>query len=278
MFLYKNWEIFCRELNDNRINSVTACSLLNENVNNGEFLVLKHDVENNLSKALVLAEIESKYSHKGTYYIQGYLIHDKKNIEILKKIKSLGHEISYHHDVMDSNMGDISKARLEFIKYKSIFEENGFPILTVCQHGNPIVERNGYTSNRDFFRNNDIRNEFSHISEIMVNYKERIKANYLYISDAGYGWKVIFDPENNDIVDSNDKNIPIKDLRKMVDYIVDNSCMIISTHPHRWHHNKYYASIKNVIFKLIKVIVKSLIKVPHIKKIFERYYFLAKKI
>lgn len=278
MFLYKQWEIFCRELDNNGIHSVTAASLLNKNVNKDEFLVLKHDVETNPSKALRLAEIENRYFHKGSYYVQAYLLHDEKNIEVLKKIKALGHEVSYHHDVMDSNKGDMDKARLEFLKYKKLFEQNGFPISTVCQHGNPVIERKGYTSNRDFFRDNGIQNEFSSVAEIMVNYKDKLKVNYKYISDAGYGWKVIFDPENNDIYDSSDKNIPMKDLQDVITYLKGSRCVIISTHPHRWHSNKYNALIKDFIFKIIKNIAKLLLKIPGMKKVMGKFYFLAKKI
>jgi hypothetical protein len=278
MFLYKQWEIFCRELNNNGIHSVTAASLLNENVNKEEFLVLKHDVETNPSKALRLAEIENRYFHKGSYYVQAYLLHDEKNIEVLKKIRDLGHEVSYHHDVMDSNKGNMEKARLEFLRYKELFEQNGFTISTVCQHGNPVIERQGYTSNRDFFRDNGIQNEFSSVAEIMVNYKDKLKVNYKYISDAGYGWKVIFDPENNDIYDSNDKNIPINDLKDVITYLKKNRCVIISTHPHRWHSNKYNALLKDSIFKIIKNIAKLLLKIPGMKKVMGKFYFLAKKI
>ena len=278
MFLYKQWEMFCRALDNNDIHSVTAVSLLEGNVNKEEFLVLKHDVETNPSKALKLAEIENRYFHKGSYYVQAYLLNDKKNIEVLNKIKALGHEVSYHHDVMDSNKGDMEKARLEFLRYKKLFEQNGFPISTVCQHGNPVIERQGYTSNRDFFRDNRIQNEFLSVTEIMVNYKEKLKVNYKYVSDAGYGWKVIFDPENNDIYDSSDKNIPIDDFKKLITYTKENRCLIISTHPHRWHSNKYKALFKDSIFKAIKNIAKLLLKIPGMKKVMGRFYFLAKKI
>ncbi len=278
MFLYKQWEIFCRELDNNGINSVTAASLLNEDDNKEEFLVLKHDVEINPSKALRLAEIENRYFHKGSYYVQAYLLHDEKNIEVLKKIKDLGHEVSYHHDVMDSNKGEMDKARLEFLRYKKLFEQNGFLVSIVCQHGNPVIERKGYSSNRDFFRDKGIQNEFSSVAEIMVNYKDKLKVNYKYISDAGYGWKVIFDPENNDVYDSRDKNIPIKDLQDVITYVKENYCVIISTHPHRWHSSKYKALLKDSVFKIIKNSAKLLLKIPGMKKVLGRFYFLAKKI
>ena len=186
MFVYKNWNGFCKKLNEEGFNSICAKTLLEEETQQ-PFIILKHDVETNPSKALKLAKIENKYSHRGTYYVQAYLLKNEKNIKILKEIEKLGHEVSYHHDVMDSNKGDISKAQVEFQSNLDLFESNGFYIKTVCQHGNPIIERKGYFSNRDFFRNEAMRKKYEKISEIMVNFKSQAKINYKYISDAGYG-------------------------------------------------------------------------------------------
>ena len=277
MFIYKKWDTFCKKLNDEGINSTTASSLLKE-IPTKHFIILKHDVETNPSKALKLAEIESKYFHKGSYYVQAYLLHAEKNIRVLKKIQDLGHEISYHHDVMDSNKGDINKAKVEFARNVLLFERYGFPIKTVCQHGNPVIDRVGYTSNRDFFRNSKIRKSFSNISEIMVDYKSRINTEYKYISDAGYGWKVIHDPENNDVSDSSDQNVALYNLNNVLEFVKQNGNVIISTHPHRWHSNLFKAKTKDVAFKIIKVTAKTFIKIPYIKRLMGRFYYLAKKI
>lgn len=61
---------------------------------------MKHDVETNPIKALKLAFIENKYSLVGTYYIQANLLNSDKNVAVLKRIQKLGHEVTYHHDVM----------------------------------------------------------------------------------------------------------------------------------------------------------------------------------
>ncbi len=276
MFIYKNWERFCKELDKNDIHSVTADYALK----NGEkhFLILKHDVETNPVKALDLAKIESKYGHCGVYYVQAYLLNSKENIEILQKIKELGHEVSYHHDVMDSNAGDLEKALEEFEENKDIFEKNGFRLNTVCQHGNPVVQRNGYTSNRDFFRSDIATEKFPEIAEIMVNYRVKTNVDFKYISDAGYGWKVIYDPENNDIVDSADKDIRLEHLDAVLDFILNQKAVIVSTHPHRWNTGAFGAVIKNIIFKTIRFVAKILRKIPFINKIMGKFYFLAKKI
>jgi len=173
-------------------------------------------VETDVKKAFEIAKIENKYGHRGSYYVQAYLLEDSANVELLKEMQNMGHEISYHYDVMDSCKGNIEKAIVEFDKNKQIFEKNSFLIKTLCQHGNPVIERVGYTSNRDFFRNSSIREKYNDIADIMVNFKESFSTDYLYFSDAGRTFKLIYDPINNDIINSDDKNIPFNSVDELL--------------------------------------------------------------
>lgn len=277
MFLYKQWDKFCQNLKNRGIISTPASTLLKLKADE-PFVVLKHDVETNPKKALRLAQIESKYSHKGSYYVQAYLLKNSKSVSILKKIQDLGHEVSYHHDVMDSNKGNLIKAKEEFCKNVETFKRHGFNVETVCQHGNPVIERKGYSSNRDFFRDHSIEQLFDNISDIMVNFKTKMNADYIYISDAGYGWKIIYDPENNDIVDSSEKDINLCDLDEVLKLIGNQNPVIVSTHPHRWNNNIAIAKFKNITFKFIKFSAKCISKIPFINKLMGKFYFLAKKI
>ena len=274
IFVYKNWERFCKNLKEKGITSIPA-----KQVKSGKpFFVLKHDIECNVQKAFKLAEIEHKYGHRGSYYAHAYLLEDPKNVVLLQKIQGMGHEVSYHYDVMDSTRGNLEKAIEEFKRNISKFESYGFPIVTVCQHGNPIVERVGYTSNRDFFRSCEVRQFFPQISDLMVNYKEQYHIDYQYYSDAGRKFKLIFDPLNNDIVNSDDKNVSFPDLIALITELNTDSCAIVSTHPHRWTKSTILYCIKSFCFKCVRTVAKLLIRVPFCKKIMSKYYFLAKKI
>jgi hypothetical protein len=277
MFVYNQWEDFCKKIKDIGVCSVTASSVL-KTKQDKPFLILKHDVETNPSKALKLAQIESKYSHRGSYYVQAYLLNNEKNIKILKRIQELGHEVSYHHDVMDSNKGKLECAKIEFQKNLDFFKNHGFFIETVCQHGNPVIERVGYSSNRDFFRDKSMEKTYEYIAEIMVNFKNRINKEYKYISDAGYGWKIIFDPENNDVIRSDDMDISLGNLDSVIGVIKSGSSVIVSTHPHRWNSNAINAQIKDILFKVIKSTAKLMLKIPIMKKFMSKFYYLAKKI
>lgn len=274
IFVLKKWDKFCKELQKKSIYSISAKDVTG--INNA-YLVLKHDVETDVPKALKMAQIEQKYGHHGTYYVQAYLLNEK-NIKILKQIQAMGHEVSYHYDVMDSCHGDLEKAIQEFEGNIRLFEKNGFKIETLCQHGNPIVERVGYTSNRDFFRSERVQKLYPKLSDIMVNYKKLHNTDYLYFSDAGRKFKMIYDPITNDIVNSEDKDICFKDLNELLKNLSKEGRYIISTHPHRWTKTAALYILKSTIFKIVKFFAKLLIKIPFMKKFMSKYYYLAKKI
>ena len=273
LFVYKYWEQFCKKLNKDGIVGIPAKDVRKTMK---KFLVLKHDVENTVPRAYRLAEIEYKYGHRGSYYVHAYLLNNRENVELLKKMQKMGHEISYHHDVMDSSHGDLKLAKDEFEKNRILFEDLGFHICTVCQHGNPVIERVGYSSNRDFFRSKHIQELYPDIADIMVNYKAKYQIDYTYYSDAGRKFKLIFDPINNDIVKSDDKNIEYESLDEMLASMDQRA--IISTHPHRWTESAVSYVVKEKAFRVVKLTARILMKIPVFKKIMSRYYYLAKKI
>lgn len=274
IFVYKKWDDFCKKLHDKGIHSIPARDVCVESTN---YLVLKHDVETDVSRACALAQIEQKYGHKGSYYVQAYLLDSPANVQMLQQMQNMGHEISYHYDVMDSCKGDLDKAVLEFDANKKKFEDNGFMLETLCQHGNPIVERVGYTSNRDFFRSQKVQVLYPDLCDIMVNFKAMRRTDYTYYSDAGRQFKMIYDPLTNDIVNSDDRNVVYPDLDSVLNSF-DGQNVIISTHPHRWTKSAALYRVKTAFFKMIKEIAKILVKIPFMKKFMSKYYYLAKKI
>lgn len=274
IFVYRKWERFCRELHGSGKHSIPAREV---GAHSEPYVVLKHDVETNVARALKIAEIEHTYGHRGSYYVQAYLLKDAENVKMLQKMQSLGHEITYHHDVMDSTKGNLDAALAEFEENRALFEANGLSVVTVCQHGNPVVERVGYTSNRDFFRSERVQARYPQIADVMVDYPLKYKTEYTYISDAGRRFQWIFDPLQNDIVKSDDKNISIERIEGILPY-VEAGNTIISMHPHRWYKSGFVAVCKAVVFRVIKWAAKLLIKIPFMRKFMSRYYHLAKKI
>jgi len=87
----------------------------------------------------------------------------------------------------------------------------------------------------------------------------------------------IYDPINNDVVSSDHQNIPYKDLNALFNGLNREAGNIISTHPHRWTASAVKYVVKSAIFKTAKAIAKLLMKIPFMKKLMGRYYYLAKK-
>ena len=275
MLTYQNWDKFCSKILNSKIKTLTAAEAVNHSKLKSKYLIIKHDVETNVAKALKLALIEKKYNINATYYVQSYLLDNKKNIEILREIYKLGHEVTYHYDVLDSNDGDFNLADKEFGINLKKFKKYGFKISTVCPHGNPIKIRNGWNSNKDFFRNKIINKKYSNIHDIVVNPERFSFKKILYISDAGFGWKKIIDVSRNDKVKFNDVSIKLNDIFELID---ENKTMIISTHPHRWVNSKILFLLNRNIFLLLRVIARTISKFRILKILIDKYYYLAKKI
>lgn len=275
IFTYKAWENFCRALAEAGLHSIPARDVAGTE---GKYLTLKHDVETAVPHAARMAEIEHRYGHRGSYYVQAYLLDDEKNIALLRKMQQMGHEISYHYDVMDSEKGDLDRAIAVFEENRIRFEAAGFPLVTLCQHGNPIVERVGYHSNRDFMRSPRVQALYPALSDIMVDFKEKAHTDYTYYSDAGRQFKMIYDPLTNDITPSDDKNIAYKNLTALLPVLKEGGNAIVSTHPHRYTKSALVYTVKSGIFRVVKAVAKLLIKIPLFKRLMSRYYHLAKKI
>ena len=276
IFVYSKWAEFCKKLNDREIQSVPACEVLCKRTSH-PYIVLKHDVETKVASAYQMAKIEHQYGHRGSYYVQAYLLNNEENVRMLRQMQEMGHEVSYHYDVLDSNHGDMNGAISEFQTNLERFRSNGFQVVTVCQHGNPVIERVGYHSNRDFFRNERVQALYPDLADIMVDFKAKAGTDYLYFSDAGRRFNLIFDPINNDLTGSENKDVPCEDLDAVLDMINAGSG-IVSVHPHRWTSSALGYRVKAGLFKAIRFTAKKMMKISLFKRIMGKYYYLAKKI
>jgi hypothetical protein len=272
MLIYNVWESICKDisLNYNHIkaNQILTCNSFTK------WVVIKHDVETNVLKALKLAKIEKKYNIKATYYVQANLVKD--NYQLLQEIQDMGHEVAYHYDVLDANSGNMKLSIKEFKSNIDLFHKYGFNIQTVCPHGNPVMIRDGWNSNKDFFRNLRVQELFPNILDIVVQLSSKLDCSYAYISDAGYGWKEIVNISDNDIKNNGDREI--ESFEKLLNTLEARDNIILSTHPHRWEKNSFKFIKKIYLFKFLRFVAKKCARIPILKNILSRYYYLAKKI
>ena len=278
IFTYSVWERFCKALAEKSLYSVTAKSLLANAIKGipqeSRWVNLKHDVEANPEKALRLAQIEAKCGHKATYYVQSYLM-TEENQQLFLAIQDLGHEVTYHHDVVDGSKGHLNDAIVIFKENLEKFKKLGFVVETVCQHGNPMTD----FDNRDFFRNADIQAKFPQMADIMVNFKELLRQDYVYISDVGMSFKIVNNPYNNSEF-KKDPYTVLGDLDYVIDEINEHQGInyIISSHPHRYYQSAIVAWLKKMMFSIVRGVANVLFKIPGLKKLLFRFNFVSKKL
>lgn len=128
-------------------------------------VILRHDIDNSIEKAITIAEMEYELGVKSTYFTllrtDFYNPASKKGLAGLKRIQLLGHEIGLHFDEMAyDNLNDVKSA----IKHEAniLSDILDCPITTVSMHrpsqktldGNydlsPMVNSYGKTFFNDF--------------------------------------------------------------------------------------------------------------------------------
>lgn len=235
-------------------------------------IIIKHDVEDKIDLALKSAILENELGIQSIYYVHGFFLDSDYSIDILKKISQLGHVIGYHYDVLDQNDGDYNKAledfKIDLIRFSNI----GLDIKTVCPHGNPVKVRKGWNSNKDFFKNIEIRANFPEIHDI-VNDFEKYYANYSYLSDAGFRLNIIGDIVNNDKSHAKPDTV-ISDS----ELLSIKSSVVLSIHTHRMRESKSELYVRKYLFFLLRWLVRFLTKNSLIKKTLSPFFYLAKKL
>jgi hypothetical protein len=184
----------------------------------------------------------------------------------------MGHEIAYHYDVLDASRGDYQLALAQFEQHVDFFREQGFEIKTVCPHGNPLMKRVGWSSNKDFFRSEWVRRQVGDYFDVVVDWPKYFDGDSGYISDAGYRWKLISNVSENDRDDFPDKEI--------VDFfgVLDSkNNVVLSTHPHRWRRNKIFQLLIRYRFFLLRGVARLVGRSELIRKLITPFYGLAKR-
>lgn len=141
------------------------------------FFIVRHDVDANIRNALEIARIDAQFGIQATFYfrVKPFLF----NIDIIKKIKNLGHEVGYHYEVLSDTKGDMTQARMLF--ETNLNKMRSFvPVTSVCMHGRSLSPHN----NLDFWNEHDLE-EFDLVAEpyLTIDYSDMY-----YFSDTSRCW------------------------------------------------------------------------------------------
>lgn len=141
-------------------------------------VILRHDVDNDLEKALSMAKLEQQYHVKSTYFIlitsNFYNILSKDNTEKIRRIQSCGHEIGLHFDEM-AYPGLTLEERIDAIRNEAKILETvtGRSVSTVSMH----------RPSREFLESD------MEIPNMINSYSKTFFHEFKYLSDSRRNWR-----------------------------------------------------------------------------------------
>ncbi len=145
-------------------------------------VILRHDIDTSLEKALRIAEVEKELNVNSTYFIllstDFYNINSEKSLRILKEIKRLGGKIGLHFDEKKYKISD----KEEYIKYvnyeldilSKILNEK-VDIVSMHRPSKEFLEMNLEIPNVINSYQKVFFNKFKYVSDSRMNWRENIE-------------------------------------------------------------------------------------------------------
>jgi hypothetical protein len=140
-------------------------------------IILRHDVDALPLNSLNFAKIQFSLGIRGSYYFR--IFPGSYDEKIISEIASLGHEIGYHYETMNTSRGDIDKAWHEFRRNLDIFRRI-VPVSSISMHGSPRSK----LDNRDLWKKYDYRS----LGIIAEPYFDIDFSEVMYLTDTGRRW------------------------------------------------------------------------------------------
>ncbi len=235
--------------------------------NNGKeesTIILRHDVDRLPENALMMAEIETELEIRGTYYFR--IVPESFDIEIMRSIALLSHEIGYHYEDVDLVLKNTQDGKIQFDKtglregftdklidaawesFKTNLEimRKIYPVKTICMHGSPLSRYD----NRLIWQKYDYRT----LGITAAAYYDTPWDEFAYFTDTGRRW-------NGESVSIRDKvnsahNFNFRTTNDIINNVGQLPPKIMFTiHPERWSDNLVIWT-KQLVGQNIKNIVK----------------------
>jgi len=147
LFTFSSYRKLLESITDN---GFTICGIeqyladrMNGNDPATKLVAIRHDVDYFPKRAVELAKIEADKGIATTYYVRRRFF--ENTIDQIRQIAALGHQIGYHYEEVDThqkapNMQVGRDAVGFFVGSLLDLDKLGFPIRTVCAHGNPMTD------------------------------------------------------------------------------------------------------------------------------------------
>lgn len=194
--------------------AVTMKELCENGTNIGpRLMVVRCDVERDLPHTLSVARKMHEAKIRCSLYF-----HTRRGCydpATFAAVRDMGHEVGYHHECLDRCAGDFEAARELFLREVERFRQDGFPLATVCGHGEAGLPRRGYRHNWDLFdRYPGLLESAGVRAEVFTTIIPQWKP--AYASDTFASYRSFWDRING--------------ARQQPDLLM------VAIHPHRWHN------------------------------------------
>lgn len=211
-------------------------------------VVLRHDVDRIPQNAQIMAEVEADLSIAASYFFR--IVPSVWNVNIIKSIISLGHEVSYHYEDLTITKGNYEEA-IKHFEVNLARIRQFYPSKTICMHGSPMSK----WDNRKVWEKYNYR-DFGVIAE---PYFDVDYSKVFYVTDTGRSW-------NNESANVRDTvnsgfNIKINSTKRLTELVNEGKMpdkIIINTHPHRWF-NPGFGWARELVLQNLKNIVKQML-------------------
>ncbi|MCD4695925.1 MAG: hypothetical protein K8S16_06750 [Bacteroidales bacterium] len=214
-----------------------------------DFIIMRHDVDNNIDSAIKIAEIESRYGINSTYYIR---LNKKTKPEKILILKSLSSEIGLHYDAFANVKGDLKKATSIFRRQLD-YLNSLIDVKTISAHGSSTKK----SRNTDLIKEINMK-EYNLIGDAMISVDFK---KLPYYTDAGRSWNL----EKNKL---NDFPSTMPENYKYINNTYDlcsliqqqhDSGIYISSHPELWANNTHLDIIKEVQYGRTRYLINKVL-------------------
>lgn len=215
----------------------------------GKTIILRHDVDDLPENSLATAQLEKRLGIKGTYYFR--CVKQSFNLEVLREIKNLGHEIGYHYEDLALCGGNYERAYEHFLRELQRFRSHA-EIKTICMHGSPLSKYD----NRALWK----KYNYKELGILAEPYFDTDFSKVFYLSDTGRKW-------NNAAASIRDRvessiSIQVRSTEHLIQLLEKDELpqqIMINIHPQRWT-NSSLLWWKELIWQNIKNAVKRFVR------------------
>lgn len=151
-----------------------------------KFIIMRHDVDLSLKHALIMAEKEKSLGISSTYFIRITGIFNpffEKNLDLIKKIHKLGHEIGLHYDFDDVSIDN----------FKSFFinQKKSFELFLKNKISGAALHKVKKIKNQDSIKLNLVEDFLNEVDLKYDAYSDIFMKHAKFISDSKFRWREV---------------------------------------------------------------------------------------